>query len=112
MSSDTDTTDPKTETDVADETARKRLIDLAAAFYDQFASGDVPSMTIPTRTKSNIEYDDESGVWVYGDRESTRSANSVRGARKLLKAIYTIDFLAQQLGFGFVPAFREVIQLT
>jgi DNA topoisomerase-6 subunit A len=95
-----------------DERARQQLIDLAAEFYDQFARGQVPEMTLPTRTKSNIEYDEESGVWVYGDRTSTRSANSVRGARKLLKATYTIDFLARQLEEGRSSTLRELYYLS
>jgi DNA topoisomerase-6 subunit A len=100
MSADTDTE------------AREQLIDLAAQFYDQFADGDVPSMDVPTRTKSNIEYDAEKKVWVYGDRTSTRSAKSVRGAEKLLKAIYTIDFLAQQLEEDRSSTLRELYYLS
>ena len=100
MSADTDTD------------AREQLIDLAAQFYDQFADGDVPSMDVPTRTKSNIEYDAEKKVWVYGDRTSTRSAKSVRGAEKLLKAIYTIDFLAQQLEEDRSSTLRELYYLS
>ena len=88
--------------------AREQLIDLAAEFYDQFAGGQIPEMTLPTRTKSNIEYDPNSGVWVYGDRTSKRSANSVRGARKLLKAVYTIEFLAQQLDEDRSSPLREL----
>ncbi len=95
-----------------DSEARKQLIDLAAQFYDQFADGSVPSMEVPTRTKSNIEYDEEKNVWVYGDRTSTRSANSIRGAEKLLKAIYTIDFLAQQLDEDRSSTLRELYYLS
>ena len=92
--------------------AREQLIDLAAEFYDQFADGEIPRMTLPTRTKSNIEYDPDSGVWVYGDRTSTRSANSVRGARKLLKAVYTIEFLADQLDQDRSSTLRELYYLS
>ncbi|WP_435098934.1 DNA topoisomerase IV subunit A [Halorubrum sp. N11] len=92
--------------------ARDELIDLAADFYDQFAAGNIPEMTLPTRTKSNIEYDIESGVWTYGDRTSTRSANSVRGARKLLKAAYTIEFLADQLDEDRSSTLRELYYLS
>ncbi|RJT03401.1 DNA topoisomerase IV subunit A [Halococcus sp. IIIV-5B] len=101
-----------TDTPDIDASARERLIDLAAEFYDQFAAGEVPEMRLPTRTKSNIEYDEDSEVWVYGDRESTRSANSVRGARKLLKAIYTIDFLAEQLDEDRSSTLRELYYLS
>ncbi|WP_132061342.1 DNA topoisomerase IV subunit A [Halorussus amylolyticus] len=92
--------------------AQEKLIDLAAEFYDQFDRGEIPSMSVPTRTKSNIVFDEDSEVWVYGDRESTRSANSVRGARKLLKAIYTIDFLAEQLNQDRSSTLRELYYLS
>ena len=95
-----------------DSDARDELIDLAADFYDQFAGGQIPEMELPTRTKSNIEYDTASGVWTYGDRTSTRSANSVRGARKLLKAAYTIEFLANQLDDGRSSTLRELYYLS
>ncbi|MFC7250577.1 DNA topoisomerase IV subunit A [Halomicroarcula sp. GCM10025324] len=94
------------------EEAREKLIDLAAEFYDQFAGGEVPSMQIPTRTKSNIEYDEDKKVWVYGDRHSTRSAKSVSGAQKLLKAIYTIDFLSKQLDEDRSSTLRELYYLS
>ena len=64
--------------DLKDDRARERLIELAADLYDQIDRGEIPGMTLPTRTKSNIEYDEREDVWVYGDRTSTRSANSVR----------------------------------
>jgi len=95
-----------------DDTAREQLIDLAAEIYDQFDDGDIPELSLPTRTKSNIEYDEDKNVWVYGDRESTRSANSVRGARKLLKAAYTIEFLARQLEEDRSSTLRELYYLS
>jgi DNA topoisomerase-6 subunit A len=100
------------ETQTSEERARQQLIDLAAEFYDQFDRGDVPQMTLPTRSKSNIVFDEESNVWVYGDRTSTRSANSVRGARKLLKAAYTIEFLARQLDEERSSTLRELYYLS
>jgi len=95
-----------------DGTARERLLALAEQFYDQFDAGDVPTMELPTRTKTNIEYDDEERVWVYGDRTSVRSAKSVGGAQKLLKLIYTIDFLADQLDQDRSSTLRELYYLS
>ncbi|NKE35604.1 DNA topoisomerase IV subunit A [Natronococcus sp. JC468] len=95
-----------------DQQAKEQLLDLAAQFYDQFELGEIPHMSVPTRTKSNIEYDEQKDVWVYGDRESTRSANSVRGARKLLKAVYTIEFLANQLEQDRSSTLRELYYLS
>jgi DNA topoisomerase-6 subunit A len=96
----------------AEERARERLVDLAAEFYDQMASGEVPQLRLPTRSKSNIEYDEEAGVWVYGDRTSTRSAKSVGGARKLLKASYAVDFLVRQLEEDRSSTLRELYYLS
>jgi DNA topoisomerase-6 subunit A len=92
--------------------AQEKLIDLAAQFYDQFQRGEIPEMAVPTRTKSNIVFDEDENVWVYGERESTRSANSVRGARKLLKAVYTIDFLSEQLEQDRSSTLRELYYLS
>ena len=105
MSTDSDDT-------AAEGDAQERLVDLAAQFYDQFAQGDVPTMSIPTRTKANIEYDEDKDVWVYGDRQSTRTAKTVSGAQKLLKAIYVIDFLAQQLEEDRSSTLRELYYLS
>ncbi|ARS91152.1 DNA topoisomerase IV subunit A [Natrarchaeobaculum aegyptiacum] len=96
----------------SDQQAREQLIDLAAQFYDQFELGEIPHMSVPTRTKTNIEYDEDEKVWVYGDRTSKRSANSVRGARKLLKAVYTIEFLAEQLEEDRSSTLRELYYLS
>ncbi len=92
--------------------AREQLIDLAAQFYDQFELGEIPHMSVPTRTKANIEYDEDADVWVYGDRESRRTANTVSGARKLLKAVYTIEFLSDQLEQDRSSTLRELYYLS
>ncbi|MFW6384579.1 MAG: DNA topoisomerase IV subunit A [Halodesulfurarchaeum sp.] len=97
---------------MSDAVAREKLIDLAAQFYDQFDLGEIPRMEVPTRSKSNIVFDDEAGVWVYGDRTSVRTANTVRGARKLLKAVYTIEFLDHQLAEDRSSTLRELYYLS
>jgi DNA topoisomerase-6 subunit A len=91
---------------------REQLMALAEQFYDQFAEGDVPRMQVPTRTKTNIEYDEDESVWVYGDRTSTRTAKTVSGAEKLLKASYTIDFLVNQIEQGRSSTLRELYYLS
>ena len=97
---------------VTAEDTQARLLDLAAQFYDQFAEGDVPRMELPTRTKTNIEYDEEENVWVYGDRTSTRTAKTIGGAQKLLKAAYAIEFLETQLAEDRSSTLRELYYLS
>ena len=72
----------------------KKLIEIAEKFYDQFMEGNGPSMQLPTRNKSNIVYDEDLKVWVYGEKNTTRIANNIGGATKLLKASFTIEFLS------------------
>ena len=91
---------------------REQLMALAEQFYEQFEEGDVPRMQVPTRTKTNIEYDEDEHVWVYGDRTSTRTAKTVSGAEKLLKASYTIDFLVNQIEEGRSSTLRELYYLS
>jgi DNA topoisomerase-6 subunit A len=95
-----------------EERASERLVELASELYDQLDAGETPRMTLPTRTKANIEYDEDSDVWVYGDRTSTRSANSVSGAKKLLKVAYVVDFLAEQLDQDRSSTLRELYYLS
>ena len=92
--------------------AQEQLLALAEQFYDQFDEGDVPRMRVPTRTKTNIEYDEDKMVWVYGDRTSTKTAKTVSGAQKLLKTSYTIDFLLQQIEEERSSTLRELYYLS
>lgn len=85
---------------------------IAEDLKEQIENGEVPEVRMPTRTKTNIEYDDDSAVWKFGDRETTRSANKVRGARKLLKTVYTIEFLSQQLEEQRSSTLRELYYLS
>ena len=51
-----------------DHLAKNRLMGLAEGLYDQFIDEIVPNVAISSRTKNNIEYSNESDVWVYGDK--------------------------------------------
>lgn len=96
----------------SDSETQELLLSLAEDFYDQFERGEIPEMSIPTRSRSNIEYDDSKNVWVYGDASSTRTANTIRGARKLLKMTFTIDFLVNQLDENRSSTLRELYYLS
>nr|MDE2545197.1 DNA topoisomerase VI [Methanocorpusculum sp.] len=68
--------DPK-ERDLA---TKQRLMEIAKVWYDQMDGGDVPSITLPTRTKYNIEYEEASEECTYGSKESTRYAGTAKSA--------------------------------
>jgi len=91
---------------------RARLMGIAERWYDQLVEGQIPSISLPTRTKHNIEYDDASEVWKYGDRESVRSAQTAKGASHLLKMAYVIGFLKQQLAENRSSTLREMYYIS
>ncbi len=95
-----------------DALAKERLVDIAREWYGQMCDGLVPFIRLPTRTKQNIEYDDENEVWKYGERESTRSATSEKSAVHLLKMAYVIGFLKQQLTENRSSTLRELYYIS
>ncbi len=88
------------------------LVSIAKDMYEQMKEGKVPELKISTRTKHNIEYSEESEVWVYGNRKSVRSAKSVRGAYMLLKMAYVIGFLKEQLSVNKSSTLRELYYIS
>ena len=95
-----------------DAIAKGRLVGIARDWYDQMRDGIVPYVRLPTRTKQNIEYDDESEVWKYGDKESTRAATNEKGAIHLLKMAYVIGFLKHQLVENRSSTLRELYYIS
>lgn len=95
-----------------DATAQERLTNLAEQLLDQIESGDIPHFELPTRTKRNIRYDEDSNVWVYGDSTSKKTANSVSGARNLLRLARTLEFLDHQLEEERSSTLRELYYLS
>ena len=99
-----------TEEPTGEDLAQENLLQLTHALLAQFEDEEIPSIDIPTRTKSNIKLSND--VWVYGDSTSKTTANTVSGAQKLLKLAYVIDFLREQLELGKSSTLRELYYLS
>ncbi|HNX08522.1 MAG TPA: DNA topoisomerase IV subunit A [Methanothrix sp.] len=76
--------------------AEERLLGIADSLYNQFLQGIVPHISLPSRTKNNIEFSSAEDVWVYGDQETTRSVKTVRGAKTLLKTVHLAELLIKE----------------
>jgi DNA topoisomerase VI subunit A len=92
--------------------AIESLQTIAQNWYNQIKSGIIPSINLPTRTKHNIEFDDESEVWKYGEKESTRSAGSAKSAMHILKMAWVIWFLKKQIGENRSSTLRELYYIS
>ena len=66
-------------------TAVHELEQIAEQIYKQLNTGKVPEMSIPTRSKNNIIFDESSKVWKYGKAQTTRTAKKLDGAYMLLR---------------------------
>ncbi|AGK61975.1 DNA topoisomerase VI, subunit A [Archaeoglobus sulfaticallidus PM70-1] len=90
----------------------RSLLKIPESIYEQMKNGKIPEIQIATRTKHNIEFSEDSGVWVYGSRKSVRSAKSVKGAFQLLKMAYVIGFLKEQLKTNKSSTLRELYYIS
>lgn len=95
-----------------DRLTQERLVSIAAEWYGQMTAGQVPTITLPTRTKANIEYDGKSKVWKYGSKGTTRTANSTKSALHILKMAYVVGFLKQQLTESRSSTLREMYYIS
>ena len=89
-----------------------KLLSIVEDIYDQMKRGEIPEIKLTTRTKSNIEFKESSEVWVYGDKKSIRSAKSVKGAYQLLRMVYVIGFLKEQLIQNRSSTLRELYYIS
>lgn len=92
--------------------AEQDVVSLAHEIQEQMESGDVPTLEIPARYKTNMVLDDELDAWVYGDREIERTGKTIEGATKLLKMVYTLNFIKDQLDQGQSSTLRELYYVS
>ena len=80
--------------------------------YDRIASGLAPTMTLPVRTKTNIEFDERSGVYKYGSSLSTRDATNLKSAKNLLRALHIVEFIEEMIDGGKSSTLREMYYIS
>ena len=71
------------------------LHEVAEEMHNKMIKGVAPTMTLPVRTKMNIEFDKKLGVFKYGKKRSVRDATSLRSANQLLRALHIIEFIEE-----------------
>ncbi len=92
--------------------AVKEMMKIAGEIYDDLDNSRIPELEIPSRTKSNIAFDERHRVWKYGRNKSTRSAVSLPGAYMLLRTVYTIDFIKKMIEQHKSSTLREMYYIS
>jgi len=88
-------------------------IDLVAAkIYDDFQKTDIPYLTLPTRTKANIKFNEKLNVWKYGSNTTERTAKTLDGAYMLLRTMYMVEFIKQMIKTNKSSTLREMYYIS
>ncbi|MBA3043750.1 MAG: DNA topoisomerase IV subunit A [Candidatus Thermoplasmatota archaeon] len=90
----------------------KKLEGIASEVYDKIVETQIPFVSLPVRTKNNIVFSEKHGVWKYGDITGTRTAKTLDGAYMLLRTMYTIDFIRNQINTAKSSTLREMYYIS
>jgi DNA topoisomerase-6 subunit A len=93
-------------------TTIEELIKITEKIYLDIEQQTIPSFDIPSRTKSNIQFDERFRVWKYGSSKTTRSALSLSGAYMILRTMYIIDFIKNMIDQNKSSTLRELYYIS
>ena len=90
----------------------ERLSQIAEQLYMHLDDGMIPEVKLPSRTKSNIVFNDELQVWKYGEDRVSRSAKDLAGAYGLLRMTYMLDFIKEMIDVKKSSTLREMYYIS
>lgn len=93
-------------------TVKAALHRVAGEMYDRLLVGEAPTMTLPVRTKTNIQFDEKLGVYKYGKKQSVRNATELGSAKQLLRALHVIEFIEEMVDAGKSSTLREMYYIS
>ncbi len=88
------------------------LTNVARNIYNQLNKGSIPKIRLPSRTRSNIVFNEKKGVWKYGSNKVERSAKKLGGAYGILRTMYVIDFIKEMINNGKSSTLRELYYIS
>jgi len=91
---------------------KKALHLVVEEMYNKLNKGDTPTMTLPVRTKLNIDFDKKLGVYKYGKKKSVRDASSLGSAKNLLRALHMVEFIDEMIDSGKSSTLREMYYIS
>ncbi|MEW5759345.1 MAG: DNA topoisomerase IV subunit A [Candidatus Thermoplasmatota archaeon] len=90
----------------------KRLEEIVKQLYDELTKLQIPSISVSLRTKGNIVFDKNNGIWTYGKMKSTRSAKTLDGAKMLLRTLYAIELINKMIEERKSSTLREMYYIS
>ncbi len=90
----------------------EKLDNIVNELYEQLVKIQIPHVTLPSRTKSNIVLSEIYKVWKYGNLQTTRTAKTLDGATMLLKTLHLIEFIKTQFKTKKTSTLREMYYIS
>ena len=88
------------------------LNEVVEEMHDRMLKGTPPTMTLPVRAKTNIEFNQRLGVYKYGKKKTIRDASSLGSARQLLRALHVIEFIEEMIDTEKSSTLREMYYIS
>jgi DNA topoisomerase-6 subunit A len=92
--------------------AVSELEGIAEDIYKQMKKGQIPSMKIPVRTKTNIKFSRKNHVWTLGKSMGARSAKKLDGAYMLLRTLHMMEFIEDMISDEKSSTLREMYYIS
>jgi DNA topoisomerase-6 subunit A len=86
----------------------KKLEGLGGRLYRQMVKGEFPWITMPSRSTSNIIYDDRLKQYVLGEKSAKRSSRNIRHIRPFTQIVWTASFARDLSKKGKTSTLRDV----
>ena len=87
---------------------KKKLVDLGAEVVEDISGVKPPRLRIPSRSTSNIVYNEKNRYYVLGPRYGVRSAASMAQVKKFAQTMCVADFSKQLISKGKFATLREM----
>ena len=84
----------------------KKLKEIPLLLYKKLEENEVPYLNFTARTMNNLL--EQDSYWVYGEKETKKTCETIGGISQLLKITYTVEFLIDILEKGYTSTLREL----
>lgn len=82
---------------MSDEEISRSLTEIGETIIQKVRDDQVPSIQIPSRTTSNIVYDDDAECYVLGEKRTNRDAGNIRHVKRLAQMLKVASFCKNEL---------------
>ena len=96
----------------ANDNPLEALEGIAQSIYNDLDNGNIPALSIPSRTKKNIKFHPRLGVWKYGSAKTQRVAKTLDGAYMLLRTMYLSEFIGDMIKNNKSSTLREMYYIS